>query len=122
MTTPKLTRPIIEAAIVGFESQREKLAEQIAGLRALLNGQPGESTAATPAAPKRGRGKMSAAARARIAAAQRKRWAESRKQGKASTKSVAPKRKRKLSAAGRRAISEATKRRWALKRSEAVKA
>ena len=120
MITHKVTRTILEAAILGFESQRERLAEQIAELRVMLDGQPAGSTAGSET-PKRRRRKMSAAGRKAIAAAQRKRWAESRKQTKTSTKSAAPKPKRKLSAAGRRAISEASKRRWAQKRAEAAK-
>ena len=66
---------ILEAAILGFEAQRERLAEQIAELRVMLDGRPSESTA-TSEAPKGKRRKMSAAGRARIAAAQRKRWAK----------------------------------------------
>jgi hypothetical protein len=65
---------------------------------------------------------MSPAARARIAEAQRKRWAASKKPSQPSTQAAAPKPKRKLSAAGRRAIIAATKKYWALKRSEAAKA
>jgi hypothetical protein len=59
---------------------------------------------------------MSAAARKRIGDAQRKRWAESKRQSaspSASATREAPKPKRKLSAAGRKRIIEATKRRWA---------
>ena len=60
----------------------------------------------------------SKAGRAAIAAAQRKRWAESKEHHAAPE---APKPKRKLSAAGRRAIIAATKKRWAAKRAEAAK-
>jgi hypothetical protein len=59
---------------------------------------------------------MSAAARKRIGDAQRKRWAESKKQSESPSERAtreALKPKRKLSAAGRKRISEATKRRWA---------
>jgi hypothetical protein len=52
---------------------------------------------------------MSKSARARIAAAQRARWAAQKQQQAQPEK---PK-KRKLSAAGLRAIREATKNRWA---------
>ena len=61
---------------------------------------------------------MSAAARARISEAQRKRWAESKK-AQAAPEAVKP--KRKLSAAGRKAIAAAAKNRWAAKRAEAAK-
>ena len=53
--------------------------------------------------------KPSAAARARIAAAQRKRWAKVRETAKA----VPMKGKRKLSAAARRKIAAAQRARWA---------
>ena len=121
MSTQKVTRTIFEAAILGFELQRERLAEQIAELRLMLDGRPAESTAATPV-PKRKRRKMSAAGRKAIAEGQRKRWAASKKAAAPSTPQRASKPKRKLSAAGRKAIIAATKRRWALKRAEAAKA
>ena len=119
MTTQKLTRPIIEAAILGFESQREKLTEHIAELRAMLNGRPAESTPRSET-PKRRRRKMSAAGRKAIAEAQKARWAKIRGVNAGSPNAARP--KRKLSAAGRKAIIAAAKRRWALKRAEAAKA
>ena len=63
---------------------------------------------------------MSVAARRRIAAAQRKRWAAVRKSQSQGKAEAAPK-KRKLSAAGRRAIIAATKKRWAAVRKAAAK-
>ena len=62
---------------------------------------------------------MSADARARIAAAQRKRWAASKKAGAAEV--AKPKKKRHMSAAGRRAIAEATRKRWAAYRAQQAK-
>jgi hypothetical protein len=114
---PKLTAEIIAAAILGFEEQKRQIDSRIGELRALL---PGHSTEAAPPpeAPQRKRRKMSAAARARIAEAQRKRWAATKEP---STPDATHKPKRKLSAAGRRAIIAATKKRWALKRAEAAK-
>ncbi len=107
MPTPRLTPELIAAAIAGYEAQRARIDEQIAELRAMLPGRRADA-AATPAGVPRNRRQMSAAARARIAAAQKKRWA-------AVKTSQAPERKpkRRLSAAGRRAIIEATKKRWA---------
>lgn len=60
----------------------------------------------------RSRGPLSTAARARIAAAQRARWAKLRGNAmpKANTRAV---RKRKLSAAGRKRIAAAQRARWA---------
>ncbi len=111
MPKQQLTNEIINAAIEGFMAQRQRLDDQIGELRAMLSGGSAEPGATTET--KRGRRKMSAAGRARIAEAQRKRWAAAKKQPVATE---SPKRRRKLSVAGRKAISEATKRRWALKR------
>jgi hypothetical protein len=67
----KLNTEIVAAAIAGFEQQKKRLDAQIAELRNMLS--PVVAGADTPARKERRR--MSAAARARIAAAQRKRWA-----------------------------------------------
>jgi hypothetical protein len=117
----KLTSEIITAAILGFEEQKRHIDTKVAELRAMLDG-GSAAPAATPEAPPRKRRKMSAAARARVAEAQRKRWAASKTASTASAAQETPKSKRKLSAAGRRAIIAATKRRWALKRAEAAQA
>ena len=79
---PKLDRNTLEAALVGLEAQRDKLEQQIAQVRRAIGG--GTKTVAKPVAPIAGRKKrtMSAAARTRIAAAQKKRWANFRKQQK----------------------------------------
>ena len=114
MPTHKLTPEIITAAVEGFEQQKLRIDAQIAELRQMLTGSP-TATAATPEGPKGRRRKMSAAARKRIGDAQRKRWAESKKESAPSSPVApeAPKLKRRLSAAGKKAIVEATKRRWA---------
>lgn len=62
-----------------------------------------------PAAPRKRR-KMSAAARAKIAAAQRARWAK--QNGTKASKATA-KPKRKVSAAARKRLAESAKARWA---------
>lgn len=108
MPTRRLHTEIIAAAIAGFEQQKIRLDAQIAELRNMLS----PDVAGSTPAPK-GRRRMSVAARARIAAAQRKRWGEVRKQAGAASSNTPPRKKRKLSAAGRKAIIEATKRRWA---------
>jgi hypothetical protein len=105
----KLTTEILTAAIVGFEEQKKRIDAQIAELRQMHS--PSATDGAVPTPKKRRR--MSAAARARIAAAQRKRWAEARKQSGAASLASPARKKRKLSAAGRNAIIEATKLRWA---------
>ena len=122
MPTHKLTPEVINAAILGFESQKLRIDAQIAGLRAMPTGTPTATAAAE--APKGKRRKMNAAARKRIGDAQRKRWAESKKES-APSSPVAPeaaKPKRKLSAAGKAAIVAALKKRWAAKRAAAKKA
>jgi len=108
----KLTSEILTAAIEGFQEQKKRLDAQIAELRQMLDA--GSMDNVTPRAPKPRR-KMSAAARKRIATAQRARWAASREESGTAPKSgpATTQKKRKLSAAGRRAIIEATKRRWA---------
>ena len=117
----QLTQGVIDAAIEGFESQRRRIDEQIAELRALSNGHASSMKSSAPQETKK-RG-MSAAGRRAIAEAQRKRWAAAKGQtGAAAPKMVKPiRKKRVLSAAGRAAIIAATKRRWAAKRAEAKK-
>src|SRR4051812_11608175 len=108
----QLTNEIITAAIEGFEAQKQRLDEQIRELRSILS--PREESVDETSGPRKSGRKISAAGRARIAEAQRKRWADKKKQAEpaaASQKAARP--KRKLSAAGRKRISEATKRRWA---------
>ena len=116
MPTHKLTNDIINAAILGFESQKQRIDTQIAELRQMLGGAPTETAA--PGAPTKRKRRISAAGRARIAEAQRKRWAESKKDAEPSSP-VAPKPKRRLSAAGKAAIVAALKKRWAAKRAAA---
>ena len=60
-----------------------------------------------------GRGGMSAAGKARIAAAQRARWAKLKGKVTPAGNSTPQKPKRKMSAAARKAIAAAAKKRWA---------
>jgi hypothetical protein len=94
---------LLEAALIGYQHQRELLAVKIAEIQRQLGGAP--ATAPGEAPKKR---VMNAAARKRIGQAQRKRWAEFHK-----TRGVAPKKKRMMSAEGRERIAEATRKRWA---------
>jgi hypothetical protein len=90
---PKVDNAILEMAIVGYQSEVEKISTKIADLKAQLGqrgpGRP-KATAATPAAappvttaepaaPAKRR-TISKAGRARIAAAQRARWAAQKTQ------------------------------------------
>ena len=115
-----LTNEIISAAIDGYEAQKSQIDTKIADLRAMLP--DGSGRAAAPSVPpKRRRRRISAAGRARIAAAQRKRWAAlNGPSGEARPEPSKP--KRRLSRAGKAAIVAALKKRWAAKRAEASKA
>ena len=84
-------------------SIKEKIDELEAELAAVAGG--GVAAAAQP----RGRRGMSAAGRARIAAAQKARWAKV----KGAKVEAAPKKRRKMSAAGRARMAAAAKARWA---------
>ncbi len=72
---------ILAMALIGYESEKKRIDERIAEIRAKLGTGKAAKAAASDAgatAPKKRR-KLSAAARKRIAAAQKKRWAEHRK-------------------------------------------
>jgi hypothetical protein len=94
---------LLEAALVGYQHQRELLAVKIAEIQRQLGNAPATSSEDAP--KKR---VMNVAARKRIAQAQRKRWAEFHK-----TQGGAPAKKRMMSAEGRERIAEATRKRWA---------
>lgn len=74
---------VLEAALVGLEFKRERLDEQIAEVRRLVAGRSPSKAATAPAETVRKKRRMSEAALKRIAAAQKKRWAEWRKRRKA---------------------------------------
>ena len=108
-----LTKKIIEAAIQGFEAQKQHIDAQLAELRTMLSS-ASDSSAPTAELTDDKQREMSAAGRNAIAGAQRKRWAAAK--DKSVPPNVAKKPKRKLSAAGRAAIVAALKKRWAAKR------
>ena len=114
MATQRLHHSILEAAILGFESQKKQIDTRIAELRQMLDGGPTQ-TVATPQAPARKR-KVSAAARRRMAIAQRKRWAKVRGDSELSapTAPAPPKAKRRISEEGMKRIIAANKKRWRL--------
>jgi hypothetical protein len=124
MPTAKLTNPIIQAAIDGFEAQKHRIDAQIAELRAMLTGSSETVAGQTPA--KRKRRKLSAAAIKRMSAAQKLRWAKIKGEASAAPakapavkKAKSTKSKGGLTAAGRRALSIAMKKRWAAKKAAA---
>ena len=103
LTTSQLNRVIaIKEQIERLQSELQSIAEN------------GQTLPAVSVGKKRG---MSAAGRARIAAAARARWAKYR--GSAAPSAPAKKGKRRLSAAGRAAIIAGTKARWAKVRATA---
>jgi hypothetical protein len=68
---------ILEAALIGYQHQLDQIEAKMADLRRQLGGKstPTAPKASAPAASGKKR-EMSSAARKRIAAAQKKRWAE----------------------------------------------
>jgi len=109
MPAPRLTPELIAVAVEGYESQKPRIDLKIAELKTLLAGGP--AIAAAPEAPTRKR-KVPAAARRRMALAQKARWAKVRGEAEATPKS-APKPKRRISKEGMARIVAATKKRWA---------
>ncbi len=88
---PKGKQPVadhllLQAALEGLELQKQRIDEQIAHVRSRLGGSEPRKATAAPAkvAVVRKRRELSPAARRRIAAAQKKRWAEYRKAAKTS--------------------------------------
>jgi hypothetical protein len=78
----------LQAALYGYEVQKQKIDEKIREVQAQLRGKT--PTAAEKKTPKaRVKRAMSPAARARIAAAQKKRWAEFHKRKAATQKAGA---------------------------------
>jgi hypothetical protein len=79
---PKSATPdhtTLQMALVGYEIEKERIAGKIREIQSQLGGKAtgGGASAKAEAGPKKR--VLSAAARKRIAAAQRKRWAEHRK-------------------------------------------
>jgi hypothetical protein len=98
----KMDRAILESALIGIAAQKQKLDEKAAEIRQMLDGnQPGAVAANSAVAPRKRR-KMSAAARTRIALAQKARWAKFHRESQPANAAGAPKKlKRKLSAVAR---------------------
>lgn len=77
---------LLAAALEGLELQKQRIDEQIQEVRSLLGKAParrgrppGSTNGSTNDGPTTKRARLSAAARKRIAAAQKRRWAEYRK-------------------------------------------
>ncbi|MGO9231224.1 MAG: hypothetical protein ACLQKA_18705 [Bryobacteraceae bacterium] len=69
----------LQMALVGYQVEKQKIEDQIRRIQAQLKGKRVPLASAAPSAGPATRRVLSPAARARIAAAQKKRWAEHRK-------------------------------------------
>jgi hypothetical protein len=105
--SPQIDTSFLEAALIGYQHELVHIDAKMAEIRRQLVGREGNRSQMPAVKPAKKRSRFSAAARGRIAAAQRKRWAEFKKAKEA------PVKKRKMSPAARKRISEATKKRWA---------
>jgi hypothetical protein len=112
-----------------LKQEQARLAAAISALEALdgaVTPKQAQPTGATfefgaNKTTRRGRRRMSPAARRRMSAMMKARWAE-RKAGKSGTKrQAAPKQVRRMSPAARKRIAEAKKQWWAQRRGTAVK-
>ena|SRR5579885_3424278 len=106
-----------------LKKERDQAAKKVAQLDAALSALNGASSGQ----PRRGRSRLSGAARAKIAAAQRARWAKVRadNKGTGSRKQsvvAVSKKKRVMSAAARKKIAAAQRARWAMLKSTKKKA
>ena len=110
---------LLAAALVGYEQRLAEISGKIAEIQRQLGRRAAHDVLpVAEGAPVRSRN-MSPAARRRIAAAQRKRWAAYRKgQAPAAAKKSAPAPKRRMSVAGRKRIAEAQRKRWAAVRAK----
>jgi len=98
--------------IAQLNAERDKAAQQVNALDSVIKALSGLNSTSGSRGPR----KMSAAARARISASQKARWARTRGQ---KVVSIAP--KRHISAAGLAKIRKATRARWAkLRRQKAT--
>ena len=118
---------LLRAALLGYEQQRSALVEKIAELRRQLSRRAAADGVAVssdvPGVAGRKKRTLSAAARNRIAEAQRKRWAALRKNSRpAADKPASPPAGRKMSAAGKARIADAARKRWAAFRAKNVQA
>jgi hypothetical protein len=70
---------ILQAALLGYQQQLETVNAKIADIRRRLGTRNASAPAMTPARPPQKKHRISAEGRARIAAAQRRRWAAAKK-------------------------------------------
>ncbi len=97
----------VSSAIRILQKEKDRLTKELHGVAAALTAFGSTYAKGTT------RRQLSAEARERIAAAQRKRWAKSRTKSATPSKVVRTRGKRTLSAAARRKIAAAQRARWA---------
>ncbi len=107
--TKRSDADLLQAALFGYQHQHALLGERIAEITRELGGRAEPADAAGGGQPK---GVRSTETRSRMAAAQRKRWAERKATTETPAKKAGTKAKRKMSAEGRERIAEATRKRW----------
>ena len=93
-----------EAALIGYEAERQKIEAAMAAIRKQVDGRAAAPAVNGARRPKR---VMSAAARRRIAAAQRKRWAAFHVEKRGGAVKIAPRRKLSAAAQARLAANRA---------------
>lgn len=118
--TSSTNSELLHYALIGLEQHKKDIDLKIAELRGQLGQIPQAAAKPAAAAAPSGKRVLSPEARARIAAAQRKRWAATRKGAPAAAKAApakapAPK-KRTLSPEARARIAAAQRKRWAAAR------
>ncbi len=79
----------LQMALVGYQIEQKKIEEKIREIQAQLKGRASSAASAPSEKPARTKRVLSPAARKRIAAAQKKRWAEHRKRLAQSAKAEA---------------------------------
>ena len=110
MTPIQLTADILNAALVGFEAQKNLIDAKIAELKQHLNDHSAPAPTPDTLKPKK---KRSAAVRRNMARAQKARWEKLKQKSEPPQTVTVKHQKRRMSAAGRKAISAASKKRWA---------
>ena len=108
----------LQMALIGYQAELSRIEQKMADIRSLLGGRV-NPVVAKKATPKR---VLSPAARARMAAAQKRRWAAFHKGNEVAALAELPKAKRRISEEGLKRIIAATKKRWAAKRAAVAKA
>ena len=106
----------LDQVISDLENQREAIDRALEALRSIQSTESPSVGQKRRGRPPGGKKTMSAEGRARIAEAQRKRWAAQKEAQAGSPKKRRG--KRGISAAGRKRLAEAMRRRWAAKRAK----